>query len=545
MTTTPATTPPAARRPARPAFTLVEIMISVALVLVIILGVNQVFSLTGQAVGAGQAISTITRAARNGQNIIYGDLSRADFDTTPYFLIRSGTLAAFRNQEDMLGDRDYSAANVSPNDTTAATAAMFDAVDQQIRSVDLLKDGTETLVPRALLSRRNKRVDQISFFSRNNSRRQTGDQTTFTSNVTSNEVYITYGHLRKPNQADDGLEGREPGYFHENAKPFPTIPVLQGPNQNPNNFFASQWVLGRKTMLLRQPDANNQILDQSTGQPLWYYGRSLAANATSRAPFSFNSGATRNGTIDTTQSQQNSYYDLAGITIDRFAGLMPGIISGTAATSYWEDALIFRSTGFPAPTKPLTPVGAARTVPCFLENCTQFAVEFAGDFVTQDADGKVTAFAVPGGGGTDGEIDYCYNKVTGTRQVRWYGYPRDTDGDGQIPTVGTPARPFPSITDTLPLRDVVRSVQPGFAGFLFERHIDDTLNRGTRLGAGPTPPDYAAEAALSRTASYVVGWATDTRDLPRPKMLRITMALDDPQARLSDEQFFEFVIELP
>ena len=34
-------------------FTLVELMISIALVLVLLLGVNQVFSLTGKAVGPG------------------------------------------------------------------------------------------------------------------------------------------------------------------------------------------------------------------------------------------------------------------------------------------------------------------------------------------------------------------------------------------------------------------------------------------------------------------------------------------------------------
>src|SRR5947207_7675961 len=45
-------------------FTLIEVMISVALVLLLMYGVSQVFKISGDAVTANQAISTITRDHR-------------------------------------------------------------------------------------------------------------------------------------------------------------------------------------------------------------------------------------------------------------------------------------------------------------------------------------------------------------------------------------------------------------------------------------------------------------------------------------------------
>ncbi len=103
-------------RPGRPAFTLTEVLISVALVLVLILGVNQVFSLTGRAVGAGQAISEITRQARGAQSVFTQDLANADFDRCPFVWINSTTMAAFRNKADQTADIDF-----NPALQTAAT----------------------------------------------------------------------------------------------------------------------------------------------------------------------------------------------------------------------------------------------------------------------------------------------------------------------------------------------------------------------------------------------------------------------------------------
>src|SRR6476646_285288 len=93
-------------RPRRGGFTLVEVLISVALVLLLILGINEVFRLTGRAVGAGNALSEITRNARDAQNVIYNDLTHADVENAAFIYLKSETSVAFRNREDQLNDRD-------------------------------------------------------------------------------------------------------------------------------------------------------------------------------------------------------------------------------------------------------------------------------------------------------------------------------------------------------------------------------------------------------------------------------------------------------
>ena len=51
----------------RRAFTLIEVMISIALVLILVLGINQVFKLTSDTVGAGQALASKARDYRAGR----------------------------------------------------------------------------------------------------------------------------------------------------------------------------------------------------------------------------------------------------------------------------------------------------------------------------------------------------------------------------------------------------------------------------------------------------------------------------------------------
>ena len=63
--------------PARPgsvrAFTLIELMISIALVLLLILGVNQVFTYTTQAVGAGEDQRTAGDESLAGERVAAGE----------------------------------------------------------------------------------------------------------------------------------------------------------------------------------------------------------------------------------------------------------------------------------------------------------------------------------------------------------------------------------------------------------------------------------------------------------------------------------------
>ena len=537
-----------ARRPffARPrqAFTLIEVVCSIALVVIIIYGVNRVFALTGQAVGIGQAVSEINRNARNAQSIMFNDFASAEVDGAPFLLIRSMSIAAFRNAADQRADADYAASSLS-----------LDQIDAAIRTIDRNADGDETgptdQTPLTALTSRTHRADMLAFFVRSGARRQTGDVGTFISDVSGNEQYVVYTHLRQPTNAAVGnetSEGQDPGYSYLNTNGTESV---RTPANNPNNFYANQWVLGRKAMIMREPVETSPgsgtwyIRDSTTGQPLTYYMRTRgtsASNKNSRAPFSYNSVASLDGKgTSGAPTQQNSLYDLAGMSIGRYRTQhMKDILADTSLTNTWQDALIFRPTGFAAPTKPLTPYGAARTVPCFLEHCTQFAVEYAGDFIAQDANGNATGYAGQDGKTadeqTDGVIDFCVDPVTKTRSIRWYGFPRDTNDDGLIPTKLSGG--IGAVLDTLPARDVVRTINSSFDGFLFERNMKNKFG-------DTTPADYTNAGALTRDKEYVCTWGVQTASLPRPRMLRITFALDDALSRVRKDQTFEFVATLP
>ena len=96
----------------------------IALVLLLIYGVNQVFKIASGAVGAGQALSTAQRDNRSAQAVIYSDFRSMVTTGAPFFIIKSERVSAFRNNEDRLSDRDYPAATT------------LDAIDLAVRTVD-------------------------------------------------------------------------------------------------------------------------------------------------------------------------------------------------------------------------------------------------------------------------------------------------------------------------------------------------------------------------------------------------------------------------
>ena len=59
--------------------------------------------------------------------------------------------------------------------------------------------------------------------------------------------------------------------------------------------------------------------------------------------------------------------------------------------------------------------------PYFLQHCSQFIVEYAGDYMQQDVNGNMTGL------GPDGQIDY-YLDANGNKHIRWYGMPRSSTG---------------------------------------------------------------------------------------------------------------------
>jgi hypothetical protein len=237
-------------------------------------------------------------------------------------------------------------------------------------------------------------------------------------------------------------------------------------------------------------------------------------------------------------------------------------------------------------------------VPYFLGHCTQFVVEYAGDFLNQaeydPAKGNVTPGAVIDAakymdskdpndppqiytGTTDGKIDYIVDTSADpidpadpahsptdqskwVRRIRWYGLPRDVNGDGKI-----------TINDVVPLKDVLAYSWKGPKGKTFKPGTFDPRDASNNPFVGspmapwekvwpvPTIEDtgqlkdttilpirknedlwqqnyglYPIKAAAN--FAHVCAWRNDA-----PLMIRVLVKIDDPTGKLQDGQWYEYV----
>jgi hypothetical protein len=146
------------------------------------------------------------------------------------------------------------------------------------------------------------------------------------------------------------------------------------------------------------------------------------------------------------------------------------------------------------------------------------------------------------------------------KKIRWYGLPRSTTNNLSV-NAGN--------GDVTPLRDVLTSIAAGSQAL----NIDPNTGKPVLVipqapfevqlpllvnGANPPLPsaDYAqtttsgpTQTAMGTGAQYICAWgplATPYAVLdPKPKMIRITMTIDDPGGRLGDGQTYEYIYTLP
>ena len=567
MTMTPAPTPPRHRQSA--GFTLVEVMISVALVLILILGINQAFKAVTDTVGTGQAIATITRENRAIQPVIYNDMRGIVTTNPPAFIIASSRVSAFRNNADRQGDRDVLPLTIDLNANNQEGEAPATVVGE--------------IIEPATYNYRSHRTDRLAFFGRDIYRRQTGNDGTFANPMTGGEAWIWYGHLRLRNndQVETAASYKMPGELTYAA--------------NTNNFNAADFALGRMVMMLKAEDAAGDINDASTPPVAQSHidGVTAAGAAQLLRPLAYNSPSIGPSSASVIQL---SRYDLAATTIDSYyadvlaaAGQAFAIpaIAGTNPDDWWQRLLYTTTFVVPAApqaatldyrffanrfyAKPLDSTKAARVAPILATGCTQFIVEYAGDYVTQtNAPGDATdgdVVITPGGAfsAPDGIVDYVVERTTGPatewkRRTRWYGMPRDVapydpattpaangGPDGHI-EIGTATEPP---VDVLPVRDVrglVAFTPPADYGVSPERNMNAAAPSELPAPTASTPAnDYLGTGGMLPEARYTCVWGPDVNTTynPLPKMLRITIVLDEPAGRLAEGQSYEYVVNLP
>jgi hypothetical protein len=232
--------------------------------------------------------------------------------------------------------------------------------------------------------------------------------------------------------------------------------------------------------------------------------------------------------------------------------------------------------------------------PYFLQHCSQFIVEYAGDYLQQDtnpADLNKTAYPSYGditGIGPKGQLDF-YVDANGNKHIRWYGMPRSTtgqyhyDGYGTAPANRVLIRGYdPTIngtgdststpgllnyfTDVIPLRDYYSmwvNTQAGNTSsnarlyappWEVDVNFDPTHDYGeyTIPGASsPTfPPNttknpygngnpFAYRSIGGNAPRYVAAWHDDM-----PAMIRILIKVDDPNNLVKDGPWYEYVFRL-
>ncbi len=400
--------------------------------------------------------------------------------------------------------------------------------------------------------------------------------------MSSNEAWIWYGHLQLPDNSSPS-NYRNPG---------PGVSGLDNPSftsaTNPNNFYASQWVLGREAILLRQADTTGNIFDHGNPTASQAY---INVNASSGSinlltPLFFFDIECRR-----LQNLCESRFDLADTSIDNYLSRLNSCLSTSAASNNWWGELFCggiqpRFQANPFVTKPINPSTLSQQAPVFLTGCTQFIVEFAGDFVTQSTDptqplynganGSVGSFvplpigtvaqsklnpsdpaatANPAADQPDGTIDFIYNPVTGTKTIRWYGLPRDTTGTNSIPSMDTAGtRNNNSLYNVVPVRDVIKTAGGTYnASTYVGAHYEKF---GWSQGSGHTLNHLSSNPILrmptNATSDYVGSMGENEYYMcafgptdPKPQMIRITMTLDDPSGTLPDGVTFQYVFTLP
>lgn len=581
----------------RRAFTMVELLVSIGLVVVLILGINAVFKYSTDAVGTGQALTSAIREGRAVQAVFAKDLAAyvpngSGSTESACTIITSYAMPMFRDRRDEAGDKGVGNTLNVPRQLSR---------DLDGNGVEGEANVAGEVISPVVYNGRNHRLDCLSFFARDLFPRQTGNDGFYVADMRSQEAFIWYGHLWLPDNTQPPAGPKWPTN---------TLPgASNSASLNPNNYYSSQIVLGRVAMLLVQPDISGGtpgIIRQDPNNALslqqkFIAGDSVVLPGGSMAPligFDTNNLAGSSRSDDGKFFIGQSRYDLAGTTIDQYRQNVSNFIS-SGGTNWWAfltynfqcEPFLIRQPNAQGQIPPITSENAARTHPYFVKGASQFIVEFAGDFMQQnldasDVDGRVALWAgtaaAPGeADGTygdvlslnpDGVVDFVVDKSVDAgfisaignntnanpslwrRKVRWYGMPRDENGDGIVQGFrnGVGAH---RLVDVVPARDVARTCiynnLIAFAGFPWE-HFTALGNPGgpnTMPIAGGTG-DYAninsglqpGNAGTPLTPTYIAAFGPND---PRVRMIRITVTIEDTNGRLAEGLTTQYVFALP
>ncbi len=283
-------------------------MVSIAVGLLLMLGVNTIFTTTSQTVGAGSALLQAGRDGRSVLQTFLGDLSpttvvsvSSPTSPAPFFIIRSDHVAAFRDV----------------NDKLAATDKVYPDTDSNLFGDPTRFIANQLAVP--YIHFRSHRIDRMAFFSRSFYTRLTApDDNAFSSSTAGTEALNIYGHAMQPNSASYAKAGAPVTWYGPGALD------TSATNKNDNNAFASDWILSRMSFLLiPSPSDPDYFVDvPNTLSPV---SCSMPTTQSFSGLYTLDSSR-----LDVMQTSINSYFSKpGGISVTDLANPKTGKTGGT------------------------------------------------------------------------------------------------------------------------------------------------------------------------------------------------------------------------
>ena len=230
------------------AFTLVEMLVAVAVVAILTIGIGQIFGSVSKLVGTGAAVAEVDQAARTVEAQL-----RDDF-TALSAMRADETFIAIRNTR--LGDSNLDGDDTDPGEIDLYRTRDDEQADQRANLSPYERGPNNAKRSRAV----TVRLDEITFIGQSNKGYQSyqgGDATGL-----ANYALISLGHaLRPPIQSKSDAAPYEPrrlnyadGYFGSHAgdaNPF----APGGEDATGRNRYASNFVLSRQALVLYGPNA--------------------------------------------------------------------------------------------------------------------------------------------------------------------------------------------------------------------------------------------------------------------------------------------------
>jgi len=219
----------------RPAFTLVELVISIGLLGLMMILAGKVFSLSVESTSQAEALMDVSQSLRLLEDSLRQDLAGIDPDRS-LMVIASLPVSAYWTPEDAQGDEDA-------NDPTAGPLNGYPHVADPEREVVTLGINGNAPPPVGPARLENPRADVLMFFTTRQATSKRFPQ------IRSNAVQVVYGHAELGELGADGRWSVAPDLFAQFEATL-TQPFWNNTRPYRDRYIARNWHLARREVLL-------------------------------------------------------------------------------------------------------------------------------------------------------------------------------------------------------------------------------------------------------------------------------------------------------